>query len=83
MNSNERLIIKGMIQELKEQEQKICAKIEGASELIRSHCSTLLHDSYDQMDDKIIEVYSEELVQAIRNLRELKEKIRKAQRETK
>ena len=49
MNSNETLIIKGMVQELKEQEKKICAKIEGASELIRSHCSTLLHDSYDQM----------------------------------
>ena len=81
MSSNERLILLGKIEELKEEERKICVKIRGASELVRSHCSTLIHDSYDQMDDNIIEVFSKELVENIRNLRKIKEKIKKLQKE--
>ena len=81
MSSSERLAILGLLQNLKEDERKLFAKIEGASELIRSHCSTILNNAYDQMKDEIIEVYSGELVQAIRDLRELKDRIKKAENE--
>ncbi len=81
MSSSERLAILGLLQNLRKDERMLCAKIEGASELVRSHCSTILNDAYDQMKDEIIEVYSGELVQAIRDLRKLKDKIKKAENE--
>ena len=55
MSSSERLKILGLLHTLKEDERKLCAKIEGASELVRSHCSTILNKPYDQMEDEIIE----------------------------
>ena len=81
MSSQERLAIIGLIQKLKDDEKKLCVKIEGAAELVRTNCSTVLNTPYDQMRDDMIEVYSGELVQAIRDLRAIKERIKKAESE--
>jgi len=60
---------------------KLNAKIRGSAELLRSNCLLILKDSYDQIDDQIIEVFSAELVQDVRSLREIKGKIRELYKE--
>lgn len=47
-----------------------------SSELLRGNRLLVLKDSYDQIDDQIVEVYSAELVKNVRTLREIKNKIK-------
>ena len=73
---NERLIMKGRLVDLEEKASYLKTKIEGSSKILRENCCLSLKDSYDQLDDQMIKVFSSELVQDIRSLRELNEKIK-------
>lgn len=78
---NERLVMKGRLVELEEQANYLKTKIEGSSKIVRENCSLSLKGSYDQLDDQTIKVFSSELVNDIRSLREINEKTQRLQQD--
>jgi hypothetical protein len=81
MSLTERLAIKGRIIELEEKEVCLCTKIRGAAELLRTNCLLTLKDSYDQIDDQVVEVFGGQMAQDVRELREVKAKIKELREE--
>lgn len=74
---NEHLAIRGKIVELEKQAARLKTKIRGAVEIVRENCCLALKDSYEQIDDQLIEVFAVELAQDIRSLRDISDRIRR------
>ena len=77
MISNEKAILLGKKINLTEEREKIIIKLNAFSRSLIENCNTVLFDDLEEMDDKKIDVFSEELIKHIKELRKNGEKLKK------
>lgn len=76
MSSNKRMILSGKKIELEEKRKEIIIKLKTFSQSLEEHCSILLIDEFENMDENAIKVYSEELIKQIISLRKNSQKLK-------
>ena len=81
MSSNERLILKGRLMELKEEERNLNLKISGNVKLLKSYFFEIENGEIDQFEEKRIELFSNELVDNIIEIKRIKLHIKKVEDE--
>lgn len=79
MSSNERLILKGRLMELKEEERNLSLKISGNIKLLKSYFFEIENGEIDQFEEKRIELFSNELVDNIIEIKRIKLHIKKVE----
>lgn len=70
------MILLGKKIELEEERESIIIKLKSFSHSLEEHCSTLLIDDLEVMDDKAIKVFSDELIKQIIALRKNSQKLK-------
>jgi hypothetical protein len=77
MSSPERLALKGKLTELQKKEEYLFIKISGSSDLLRSHLIKIVTDKIENIDEKAIEVFANEIVRDIKKIKDIKNSIHK------